>query len=285
MTRNCSCCFIKNRHHLVDALSITPPYLRNDVSDSGEVIDFRNWGIPLSRRFRALKIWFVIRTHGVLRLKSYVRNHIRLGELFAALIASRPDLFKVVGQPAFALTAVSILPRVPSVLRKLLAFKAKKASRSRVPKGSGIQENKSSDEQHRPGFSNGQPDSGDVLPLNGEPGTSKNAPSNNELHKCHLASLDGYFAGTNVMSTKTIESSTNSNTNGYREPKMDGNVLASDYHPSDAVEANWMCFSDGKSKSEEPQRVSGPESKGTINNSDVRADGGYYPTQQHRKRA
>lgn len=101
-------------------MSITPAYLQNDASDSGEVIDFRNWGVPLSRRFRALKIWFVMRTYGVKGFRSYIRNHIKLGNFFASLIASRPDLFKIVTDPDFALTVIRIVPRVPPIFRKFL---------------------------------------------------------------------------------------------------------------------------------------------------------------------
>jgi glutamate/tyrosine decarboxylase-like PLP-dependent enzyme len=57
------------------------------------VTDYRDWQIPLGRRFRALKIWFVMRTYGIQGFKAHIRNHIRLGELFHSLVKSRPDLF------------------------------------------------------------------------------------------------------------------------------------------------------------------------------------------------
>ncbi|KAK4694223.1 hypothetical protein P7C71_g3325, partial [Lecanoromycetidae sp. Uapishka_2] len=132
------CCFIKDKNHLIDALSITPAYLRNDASDSGAVTDFRHWGVPLSRRFRALKIWFVMRTYGVNGFKSYIRNHIKLGCLFSSLIASRADLFRIVTPPAYALTVISIVPRVPALFRKFLAVKAKEMRLSRNAVGNGI---------------------------------------------------------------------------------------------------------------------------------------------------
>lgn len=105
-----SCLFVKRRRDLTDALSISPAYLRNDFSSSGLVTDYRDWQIPLGRRFRALKIWFVMRTYGVTGLKAHIRNHIKLGELFHSLILSRPDLFQIVAPPAFALTVFSIIP-------------------------------------------------------------------------------------------------------------------------------------------------------------------------------
>ena len=106
--------FVKRRRNLTDALSITPSYLRNDFSASGLVTDYRDWQIPLGRRFRALKIWFVMRTYGVSGLKSHIRNHIKLGEMFHSLIVSRNDLFHVLTPPAFALTVFTILPKTQS---------------------------------------------------------------------------------------------------------------------------------------------------------------------------
>ena len=105
-----SCLYIKRRRDLTDALSIMPSYLRNDYSDKGLVTDYRDWQIPLGRRFRSLKIWFVLRTYGVNGLKEHIRNHIRLGEMFHRLVNSRPDLFRVLTPPAFALTVLTIVP-------------------------------------------------------------------------------------------------------------------------------------------------------------------------------
>lgn len=85
------------------------PYLRNHKSLISQITDYRNWQIPLSRRFRALKIWFVMRTYGLNGFKAYIRNHIVCGHLFSSLVASRPDLFKIVMTPAFALTALQIV--------------------------------------------------------------------------------------------------------------------------------------------------------------------------------
>lgn len=102
-----SCLYIKRRRDLTDQLSITPAYLRNDYSSSGLVTDYRDWQIPLGRRFRALKIWFVIRTYGASGMKAHIRNHIELGQLFSSLVLTRPDLFKILTPPAFAVTVFS----------------------------------------------------------------------------------------------------------------------------------------------------------------------------------
>ena len=72
--------------------------------------DYRDWQIPLGRRFRSLKIWFVLRAYGVSGLRAYIRNHIRLGMKFHDWIGSRSDLFEVLTPPAFALTVLTVKP-------------------------------------------------------------------------------------------------------------------------------------------------------------------------------
>lgn len=117
---DCSLLFVRNRRDLTDVLSVTPSYLRNRNSDSGLVIDYRDWQIPLGRRFRSLKIWFVIRTYGVNGMKAHVRRHIELGARFAAWIQGRPDRFALLTPPAFALTVFTIVPptRTSAQLRR-----------------------------------------------------------------------------------------------------------------------------------------------------------------------
>ncbi|GAB7343870.1 hypothetical protein MBLNU457_1833t1 [Dothideomycetes sp. NU457] len=106
-----SCMYVQNRKDLTDALTITPAYLRNTFSDSGLVTDYRDWQIPLGRRFRALKIWFVLRTYGVRGLQAHVRHHINMGDMFADLVRSRSDIFTILTPPVFALTVLSVKPK------------------------------------------------------------------------------------------------------------------------------------------------------------------------------
>ena len=89
-TFDCSCFFVADRSALVDALSILPEYLRNPATESGEVIDYRDWQVPLGRRFRALKLWFVLRWYGAEGLRHHVRDHVRLAGELAARIGARP---------------------------------------------------------------------------------------------------------------------------------------------------------------------------------------------------
>ncbi len=88
---DCDAFFVADRKALIDTLSILPEYLRNEASRSGAVIDYRDWQIPLGRRFRALKLWFVIRHYGVEGLQFHVREHVRLAQEFAAWVQADPD--------------------------------------------------------------------------------------------------------------------------------------------------------------------------------------------------
>jgi aromatic-L-amino-acid decarboxylase len=88
---DCTAFFVADRAALIGALSVLPEYLRNDASASGAVIDYRDWQIPLGRRFRALKLWFVIRHYGVDGLRAFVGEHLRLARLFASWIDADDD--------------------------------------------------------------------------------------------------------------------------------------------------------------------------------------------------
>jgi aromatic-L-amino-acid decarboxylase len=77
---DCDCFYVADRKMLIDTLSILPEYLRNKVSESGMVIDYRDWHIPLGRRFRALKLWFVIRHYGVEGLQHHIRYHVQMAQ-------------------------------------------------------------------------------------------------------------------------------------------------------------------------------------------------------------
>jgi aromatic-L-amino-acid decarboxylase len=107
---DCSAFFIKRRTDLMDTFSITPSYLRNEFTESGLVTDYRDWQIPLGRRFRSLKVWFVLRTYGVNGLRAFIRKHVKLGEYFHDLLKSRPDVFSVTTEPAFGLVTFQIKP-------------------------------------------------------------------------------------------------------------------------------------------------------------------------------
>ena len=79
---DCNCFYVADRKALIDTLSILPEYLRNQATESGEVFDYRDWHIPLGRRFRSLKLWFVIRHYGIEGLQFHVRRHVAIAQQF-----------------------------------------------------------------------------------------------------------------------------------------------------------------------------------------------------------
>ncbi len=89
---DCSCLWLRETSSLVSAMSIMPEYLRNRATDSGQVIDYRDWQIPLGRRFRALKLWFLYRGIGLAGLRTMVREHVRMTTELESWIAAESYL-------------------------------------------------------------------------------------------------------------------------------------------------------------------------------------------------
>lgn len=79
---DCDLFYVVDRQTLIDSLSVTPEYLRNSATESGTVIDYRDWQVPLGRRFRALKLWFVMRHYGAQGLQAHIRQHVQWAEWF-----------------------------------------------------------------------------------------------------------------------------------------------------------------------------------------------------------
>lgn len=88
MLTNFDCCafWVADRRDLIGALGIHPDYLQNRSTDSGDVIDYRDWQIPLGRRFRALKLWCVLRSYGAGEIRQVVRFHVALTQAFASWV-------------------------------------------------------------------------------------------------------------------------------------------------------------------------------------------------------
>lgn len=83
---DCSCMWVKDARHVMDAFNVDRIYLQhNKISD---LPDYRHWQIPLGRRFRALKLWFVLRTYGVEGIQQYIRKDIGLAKHFESLVES-----------------------------------------------------------------------------------------------------------------------------------------------------------------------------------------------------
>ena len=87
---DCDCFFVRKRADLLRSLSILPEYLRNAATETGQVIDYRDWQIPLGRRFRALKLWFTLRSYGARALRAHIRRHVAIATELSEWIAQEP---------------------------------------------------------------------------------------------------------------------------------------------------------------------------------------------------
>ena len=88
---DCDCMFVADSEPLIRALSVLPEYLKNEATQTGAVIDYRDWQIPLGRRFRALKLWLVIRHYGVEGLRAHVEKHVSWAREFAGWVEESAD--------------------------------------------------------------------------------------------------------------------------------------------------------------------------------------------------
>lgn len=83
---DCSALWLKDPSWLVNAFNVDPLYLKH--AHQGDIPDYRHWQIALGRRFRSLKLWFVLRLYGVENLQAFIRNHIELAHYFESLVRS-----------------------------------------------------------------------------------------------------------------------------------------------------------------------------------------------------
>ncbi|PAV17055.1 aromatic-L-amino-acid decarboxylase [Pyrrhoderma noxium] len=104
---DCSAMWVRDRKHLTDTLDITPEFLRSKHGDEGTVIDYRNWHLSLGRRFRSLKVWFVLRSFGIKGFQEHIRKGIALNEHFANLVRACEEL-SLVTAPSFALSVFQV---------------------------------------------------------------------------------------------------------------------------------------------------------------------------------
>ncbi|CAI6006287.1 unnamed protein product [Closterium sp. NIES-64] len=94
---------------LVKALSILPEYLRNKASENHHVVDYKDWEIPIGRRFRSLKLWMVLRTYGADGICAYIRRHVALAEWFEEAVR-QDDRFQLMAPRPFALVCFRLKP-------------------------------------------------------------------------------------------------------------------------------------------------------------------------------
>jgi aromatic-L-amino-acid/L-tryptophan decarboxylase len=99
---DCDAFWIADRAELIQAFSVLPEFLRNAATESGAVIDYRDWQVPLGRRFRALKLWFVLRWYGVEGLRAHIRSGIAAAQAFAGWVGA-DDRFEIMAPHPFSL--------------------------------------------------------------------------------------------------------------------------------------------------------------------------------------
>jgi aromatic-L-amino-acid decarboxylase len=104
---DCSAYYVRDVDTLLRAFSITPSYLRTE--HDADVANFRDWGIQLGRRFRALKLWFVLRSYGVAGLQEMLRHHIALAAEFRSWVEAEPG-FEVLAPSPFGLVCLRHVP-------------------------------------------------------------------------------------------------------------------------------------------------------------------------------
>jgi aromatic-L-amino-acid decarboxylase len=96
---DCDLFYTADRGSLLGALSILPEYLRSAAAEAGAVIDYRDWQVPLGRRFRSLKLWFAIRSGGVEQAIEMIRRHVTLTQELAEWAAADPRFEVVAPHP------------------------------------------------------------------------------------------------------------------------------------------------------------------------------------------
>jgi aromatic-L-amino-acid decarboxylase len=106
---DCSIQFVRQPEDLVRTLAIKPDYLKTRGHDG--IVNYSEWSVPLGRRFRALKLWFLLRAHGLEGLRGMIRNHVAWSEGLAARLAREAD-FELVSEPMLSL--FSFRHRAPS---------------------------------------------------------------------------------------------------------------------------------------------------------------------------
>ncbi|MEU4334236.1 pyridoxal-dependent decarboxylase [Micromonospora lupini] len=99
---DCDAFWVADRGELIEALTVLPEFLRNAASESGAVIDYRDWQVPLGRRFRALKLWFVLRWYGAEGLRAHIRSGVALAARFADRVRA-DDRFELAAAHPFSL--------------------------------------------------------------------------------------------------------------------------------------------------------------------------------------
>ncbi|XP_076960330.1 tyrosine decarboxylase-like [Bidens hawaiensis] len=107
----CCCLWVKDKSALTKSLSTNSELLRNQATESGQVVDYKDWQITLSRRFQALKLWMVLRSYGASGLRGIIRKHVRLAKEFQGLV-SMDKRFEIIVPRYFSVVCFRVSPYV-----------------------------------------------------------------------------------------------------------------------------------------------------------------------------
>ncbi len=99
---DCDCFWVADKAVLIKTLSILPEYLKNEATEKGAVIDYRDWHVQLGRRFRSLKLWFVLRHYGAEGLRYHILQHLEFARQFSTWVKASAD-FELLNEPPFNL--------------------------------------------------------------------------------------------------------------------------------------------------------------------------------------
>ncbi|KAL9661096.1 hypothetical protein QQ045_025916 [Rhodiola kirilowii] len=99
---DCCCLWVKQPDLLTKALSTNPEYLRNKQSELNSVVDYKDWQLGTGRKFKSIRLWFVLRNYGVANLQSHIRSDVRMAKMFEEFVRSDPR-FEIVVPRRFAL--------------------------------------------------------------------------------------------------------------------------------------------------------------------------------------
>ncbi|KAM9311078.1 histidine decarboxylase [Gastrophryne carolinensis] len=126
---DCTAFWVKDKYKLQQTFNVNPIYLRH--ANSGAAIDFMHWQIPLSRRFRSLKLWFVIRSFGIKNLQAHIRHGTEMAKYFESLVKSE-KIFEVPAKRHLGLVVFRL--KGPNVLtEEVLAELVKSGNMFLVP--------------------------------------------------------------------------------------------------------------------------------------------------------
>ncbi len=104
---DCSAHFVSDPEYLVRTLAIRPEYLKTHGHDG--IVNYSEWSVPLGRRFRALKLWFLMRSYGLEGLRGRLRNHVDWSAALAERLRAEPD-FEITSEPVLSLFSFRFAP-------------------------------------------------------------------------------------------------------------------------------------------------------------------------------